>query len=97
MTQQKTIEKPVFHALKFHTGSYAKVYWPLHKKQGSTSDRTYVAITNNSEYTRPNGSIIQVKSIFEGKLYPMVSYTIDNGKQVCSTSLAWFAYNIANC
>lgn len=96
MEQLENIEKPIFHKLEFHASSYDKVYWPIRKEYGSKTERTFVCITNASEYTRPNGSIIKVKSIFEGRLYPMINYTIDNSDKVCATSLHWFAYNIAN-
>ena len=96
MESIEKITEPVFHKLKSDSRSYAKVYWPIRKEFGSTTENSYVCITNNSEYIRPNGSKIQVKSIFEGKFYPMVNYTIDGSDRVCATSLNWFAYNIAN-
>lgn len=88
MKNTKNITSPVYHALKFHPRSYAKVYWPT--KQGC------VCIANDSNYVRPNGSQIQVTSIFEGKLYPMINYTIDGSDKTYATSLHWFANNIAS-
>lgn len=95
MIKQKSIKKPVFHELQFHPGSYAKVYWPIHKKHESSTDRAYVSITNNSEYTRPNGTKIRVVSLFKGKMYPMINYTIGDSEKICVTSISWFANNIA--
>lgn len=78
---------PVYHELKYVPGHYDKVYWPTQDGQ--------VTIKTGTTYTRPNGVVIKVEAIFEGKMYPMVSYSINDGKRV-STSLSWFAHNIAN-
>ena len=83
------LKVPVYHQLKYQPGHYAKVYWPTHKGKN-------VCICNSSVYARPNGSTIQVISIFEGKMFPIVNYQINDNDQVVSAPLHWFANNIAN-
>lgn len=82
-------KKPTFHELKYVRGHYAKVYWPV---QGGTD----VCVKNDSEFEMPNGSRIKVKSIFEGKMYPMINYTINDVDKIESTTLSWFVNNIAH-
>ncbi len=95
MTKSNQIktEVPVYHELKHHFGHYERVYWPLRKAYGYSEDKT-VCVRKGAIVTRPNGTKIEILSIFQGKMYPMVNYKIEGQEKPCSTSLHWFAYNI---
>jgi hypothetical protein len=94
-SKQSNLDAPVFHELKFHPGHYAKVYWPIRKAFGASIDKV-VCITNSSIFTRPNGTKIEVVSLFEGRSFPMINYKIEGDENIHATSMHWFAYNIAN-
>ncbi len=84
---------PIFHELKYNPGQYERVYWPIHKSFGAPSDTT-ICIKNNSMF-KSNGAKIEVVSLFSGKKYPMIKYKIENEYTIYTTSIHWFAYNIA--
>jgi hypothetical protein len=81
-------KKPTFHELKYVRGHYARAYWPI---EGGTE----ICVKNDSKFKMPNGSEIQVKSIFEGKSFPMINYSINGTDKIESTPLHWFVDNIA--
>lgn len=78
---------PVYHELKYVPGHYDKVFWP--------TEDGHILIDMVSTYTDSNGATIKVQAIFAGKKYPMVTYSVNDGKRI-NTSLSWFAHNIAN-
>lgn len=57
-------------------------------------DGERLTINAGSQWTRPNGTVITVDSVYDGTFGPMVAYAIDGQKKIVTTALHWFAENI---
>ena len=57
-------------------------------------DGKRLTINAGSQWTRPNGSVITVDSIYDGTFGPMVAYQISGQKKIVTAAIHWFCDNI---
>jgi hypothetical protein len=57
-------------------------------------DDACLTINTGSQWTRPNGTVITVDSVYDGTFGPMVAYTISGQKKIVTVALHWFMDNI---
>jgi hypothetical protein len=69
------------------------IAFPVYTHHGASHDHE-VTLTIGQTFTRPNGTIITVISMHEGKLGKTITYSIQGQKNHVTTSIAWFIYNI---
>lgn len=57
-------------------------------------DGERLTIIPGGQWTRPNGTVITVDSVYDGTFGPMVAYAIDGQKKMVTAALHWFVENI---
>ena len=53
------------------------------------------SIKPGDRFNSPNGNLIKITNVFEGRSFPMVNYQIGERNEILSASLYWFEHLIS--